>query len=64
MTGSFHAAPVLSPGIHQIPAAHGLRTGTTVAATQLLPSHLHLPSGDKVDSQLWPSQNHFPSGEI
>jgi hypothetical protein len=64
MTGSFHAAPVRSPGIHQIPAGHGLRIGDLTDATHWVPFHLHRPSGDSVDSHVWPSQNHCPSGEI
>jgi hypothetical protein len=64
MTGSFQAAPVLSPGIHQIPAVHGPGVGAATAVTHLVPSHLHLLSGDRVDSHFRPSHNHCPSGEI
>jgi hypothetical protein len=62
MTGSFQAAPVLSPGAHQTPPT-GLRTGAAEVAIQADPFHLDLPSGESVVSHLWPFQYHCPSGE-
>jgi hypothetical protein len=62
MTGSFHAAPVLSPGTHQIPPT-GLLTGAAEVAIHADPFHLDLPSGESAVSHLWPSQYHRPSGD-
>jgi len=64
ITGSFQTAPVLNPGIDQPPSTPGFRARRATAVTQAVPFHLHLPSGDRVDSHFWPSQNHCPSGEI
>lgn len=62
--GNFQTAPVRRPGIPAIQAVLVMATLAGDSGTQVLPSHLHRPSGDKVETHRPPSQYDWPSGEI